>query len=103
MVAATRYTTKSHHYRLFGRPEVAKWGTEPGYCDCSIRDGVVQSYGGQLWPSAWPSIFNVGPRTIYGQRTELTDAGKALIAEADRTFFGASPDDCEYESTVRTF
>lgn len=63
-------------YRIVGAPESSKWTVRPGqepWCEVSLSaDGTVLTYGGELWPSAWPSLFTVGPRTIYGQLTTVT-------------------------------
>ena len=111
-------TICGQRFRIVGEPDVEestrKWrqgregrhDVEP-WCEVTIfaqkyasgeptGEFMVGSYGGELWPSAWPSLFNVGPRTIYGQETKLTPAGRAAFgletSDADiAAFNGGGP------------
>lgn len=81
-------------YRLQGGDIRQDWRercderAEVAWCEVTIWEHnsepgtALGSYGGTVWPSAWPEIFSVGPRTTHGQVTSLTDAGKALILAA---------------------
>lgn len=66
------------------------WRLDSGDGWCTVHlsadreSAVVISYGGEVWPSAYPAIFDVGSRTTHGQTTRLTERGLALaIASAD--------------------
>lgn len=70
-------------FRLTADPEVPDWtvrqGNDPA-CEFSVLpSGLVLSYGGEVWPGAWPSLFHILPRTTSGQQTILTDKGRELI------------------------
>jgi len=86
IVSKTSYNTR---YKAVGEPTAADWiktrrlGREP-WCEFTIWHGQdrLSSFGGELWPSAWPELFAVGSRTIYGQETKLTQLGRDLIARA---------------------
>ncbi len=86
-VTMTEVLYDSCKYRFVGEPETEDWkaslkpGREP-YCEVNIDNrGVVRSYGGEVWPSAWPSLFQIGQPSIYGVETKLTPKGAALLLE----------------------
>lgn len=59
---------------------------EPAYCEITIWDDElrrVSSFGGSVWPAAWPQLFTCLKGTAqYGPHTLVTDLGVALIKEA---------------------
>lgn len=74
-------------FQIIGDPESRDWidhlrPPESAWCSFSLWDGEhVGSYGGSVWPMAWPSLFAlVGPRGR--QSHALTDAGREAIAAA---------------------
>jgi hypothetical protein len=78
-------------YLLTGGDIRQDWALTAGeeiYCQITIWDNgdepgdVVNSYSGTVWPSAYPALFEIGPRTTHGQTTRLTDLGKQLIMAA---------------------
>jgi hypothetical protein len=47
--------------------------------------GVVSSFGGSVWPGAWPVLFTVNPKRPYGDgSTRLTDLGIELFKAAHK-------------------
>lgn len=77
----------SEAFEIIGDPESQEWINAirpPGSAWCSISlwdEEHVGSYGGSVWPSAWPSLFRVVGRP-GNQRTLLTDAGREAMAAA---------------------
>lgn len=63
-------------------------GGEPAvYCDISVwfYGNTVGSYGGTVWPGAWPELFDCQRGTAQsGPQTFIREAGLRLIAEAER-------------------
>ncbi len=66
------------------------WAPRPGHaawCNMVVHlsedgeSGGVRSFGGEVWPAAWPHLFAVGPRTKDGQAINLTDEG-VMMANA---------------------
>lgn len=52
-------------FRIVGEPEAESWrkslrpDREP-WCEVNMtKDGHVTTYGGEVWPTAWPSLFEV--------------------------------------------
>lgn len=78
-------------YRIEGGEIDARWaetlrrGHTP-WCEFTVTgDGIsLSSYGGEVWPTAWPRFFQAPTkRTIYNNgHIYLTDEGRALLAEA---------------------
>lgn len=78
--------------RIVGGTLAGDWTPRPGneaWCEVSISltghdldRGYVRSFGGEVWPAAWPSLFDVGPRTTHGQTTHLTDRGVEIAQAA---------------------
>ena len=81
-------------YRITGGDLAPEWAAavavhgRPAWCEVTIwPDGRVGSYGGEVWPTAWPELFGStgtqewprGPaHTPAGLR--LTEAGRAAFA-----------------------
>lgn len=57
--------------------EFTTWGSGP--------ERHVGSYGGTVWPTAWPDLFVALPSSAAGGSggVALTDAGAAAIAKAE--------------------
>lgn len=58
------------------------------WCEVSVdksQDGTqsLGSYGGEVWPEAWPALFCRINRGTHGGWFELTDEGRALFAAAE--------------------
>lgn len=74
-------------YRLEGGDMAGGWA-RPGHlswCEISVsRDSdYLGAYGGEVWPAAWPSLFETGRGTAQtGPWTRVTAVGKALLAAA---------------------
>lgn len=75
-------------YRLEGGTLDPEWAAslrpdEVAWCEVTTTDGKhLGSYGGSVWPGAWPDLFT--PTRIMGNPvTLITDAGKALLAQAE--------------------
>ncbi len=74
-------------YRVEGGELAPAWASavRPGnvaWCEISVYpDGVVGSYGGEVWPSAWPELFELrGPGTAQLPKwTVITDVFRALV------------------------
>lgn len=77
-------------YRIVGDPENKKWTVRAGqdpWCELTITEEryasglptgtlLVTTFGGEVWPNAWPSLFaNCGRHRI-----EVTAAGRALLS-----------------------
>ena len=91
LVKADEWTSSGVHYRseqwkITGgevdpswRREVAQAGWEP-WCRFSLYvvDGEVDvrlsSYGGEVWPVAWPDLFEARGHG-YGRAVQITDLG----------------------------
>jgi hypothetical protein len=72
-------------YRIEGEDIAPEWRDglrEAPWCEVTFygADRRPASYGGSVWPAAWPSLFAVAPP--HRQWVELTEAGAALVAEA---------------------
>lgn len=82
-------------YRAEGPVSCPTWraslreGRAP-YCYFSIwsgpdRDGdMLSSYGGEVWPTAWPELFQALPASVAegSGRIRLTPAGRAALGSA---------------------
>lgn len=79
-------------YRLDGGTVAAGW-LRPGkeaWCEvtlydvCRREDGwYLTSFGGEVWPAAWPALFESGRGTAQtGPWTRLTSAGIAAFRSA---------------------
>lgn len=57
---------------------------EAAWCEFSTWNGkTLGSYGGSVWPTAWPEMFEAGRGTAQtGPWTRFTEAGKAWLASA---------------------
>ena len=80
--------TEQHYtrYRIEGGDLTPDWAAylrpaRIAWCDFTIWHGseYLGSYGGEVWPSAWPALFE--PTKLAGFR--LTTAGKVAIARAE--------------------
>lgn len=63
-------------YKITGIPTNPKWGTKEGWCRFTIYDqsNQLSTFGGELWPGAWPEIFETLPPTIYsGANVNIKD------------------------------
>lgn len=77
-------------YRITGAPTSPAWastvrpGREP-WCEITTWDHVtLGSYGGELWPMAWPELFENLPNSNHGTGgVRLTEAGRAALEAAD--------------------
>lgn len=77
-------------YRLEGGDLREDWAASlrPGrtaWCEISIWDGsdLLGSFGGEVWPMAWPALFESGKGTSQtGPWTRVTPAGRAALAAA---------------------
>lgn len=79
-------------YRLTGIPSSKEWldslkGRIPAdhaWCEVTVsEDGYVLGFGGEVWPGAWPELFNPPPRHNYacGSNT-VTPLGSELLKKA---------------------
>lgn len=75
-----------HHFRISGGVIRTDWAAslKPGetpWCEFSIWGDNVGSYGGSVWPTAWPDLFEALPSTAQSGsgRLRLTEQGKALL------------------------
>jgi len=63
------------------RKEKFAWCDIGVYCIDS-RGPIVSSFCGEVWPGAWPHLFEFGPRTTQGQLTTVKEGFlKNLIEE----------------------
>jgi hypothetical protein len=84
-------------YRVCGEPENKNWtvreGREP-WCEITVTeeaysDGkptgrlLVTSFGGEVWPAAWPSIFSCHPNAMTANGTVVTEKGRKLLENAN--------------------
>lgn len=81
-------TPTGGRFRIVGEPEAENWkrlarpDREP-WCEVDVvANGKVTSFGGELWPSAWPSLFNVEKYVSLG--TTLTVKGRQTFNAALR-------------------
>lgn len=78
---------RSERFAIRGDAESQEWidtlrPPEEAWCEITLWDGEhVGSYGGSVWPMAWPSLFRVVGRR-GSQRTLLTEAGREAFAAA---------------------
>lgn len=78
-------------YRVDGGTVAPVWrrGNARPWMEFSVwnDDLKVSSYGGEVWPGAYPDYFTTGPQTRDGKGVFLTPAGadaiRAAIAKAD--------------------
>ena len=83
----TRIDRKTYYssYRIEGKPEQEDWlksfrkRGEPdctAYCEITLsRDGeAIASFGGSVWPGAWPSLFKSLPASV------VLGSGRTTIA-----------------------
>jgi len=94
-------TCGSHRFRIVGEPTADNWKKERAerpdkepWCEVSIWPKDVHavdselcdhlgSYGGELWPSAWPELFyHNKPTAQQGPVTYLTELAQELFARA---------------------
>jgi len=84
-------------YRICGEPENKKWkvreGKEP-WCEITVSEEaysngqltgrlLVTSFGGELWPSAWPTLFSCHPNAMTSNGTIVTEKGRKLLEAAN--------------------
>ncbi len=77
-------------YRLEGGDLAPDWAASlrpdrVAWCEISIRDGsdYIGSFGGEVWPAAWPSLFECGKGTAQtGPWTRVTPAGRKALDDA---------------------
>ena len=70
-------------YRVCGGTLASEWAATarpgiPAWCEFVVYDGDprVTSFGGEVWPSAWPELFGSSSGTAQtGPQTWLTEAG----------------------------
>ena len=76
-------------YRLEGGALAPQWAAEVregevAWCEISVwGDGDerhVGSYGGEVWPTAWPQLFV--PASTHGAALRITPAGLAALDAA---------------------
>lgn len=82
-----RFRVMGGQLREDWREHHAKRYQDPPYCEVSLHgaDHCVVSYGGSVWPSAWPALFRLVSRGTHGQNFYLTSEGAALFGlEAPR-------------------
>lgn len=80
-------------FRICGEPESNRWkareGQEP-WCEITVSEEVyasgkktgqllVTSFGGEVWPSAWPSLFSCHPNAMTSNGTVVTEKGRKLL------------------------
>lgn len=78
-------------YRIVGVPTDTEWaeslgpGREP-WCEVTLYDGEwVGSFGGEVWPGAWPDLFHHALATAQVPiRISLTEKGKHVFGEVTR-------------------
>jgi hypothetical protein len=63
--------------------KVLKPGRTP-WCEITVADGSggnpwVCSYGGEVWPMAWPELFTLADCGTAGSHHEFTPAGLAAL------------------------
>lgn len=77
-------------YRIEGGDLADQWasGLRSGrvaWCEITIRNGsdYLGSFGGEVWPGAWPALFECGKGTAQtGPWTRVTAAGRAALDAA---------------------
>lgn len=91
-VTRLRDSVTGKRYRICGEPENKTWtvreGREP-WCEITVSeeaysDGkltgrlLVTAFGGEVWPSAWPSMFNA----MTANGIVVTENGHKLLEAA---------------------
>jgi hypothetical protein len=80
-------------YRLEGGDLAPEWARSlrPGrtaWCEVTVdtETGIVGSFGGEVWPAAWPALFGTTGTAAWPRGTaqtpavpKLTDAGRAAF------------------------
>ena len=70
-----RVPSNCARYRVVAQPETQEWldalaerGNPEPWCEFSVWDGSQQlgSYGGEVWPGAWPTWFTKIPGSVQG-------------------------------------
>lgn len=85
-----RKTALGNLYLIQGAPTNPEWLKNlhvlPGeaWCEVTIaRDGWISSFGGEVWPGAWPEFFTSVPNNNYACGSHgLTPAGQNVINAA---------------------
>ena len=80
------------HKRYLEREKTAgrEVPTGPPWCEVTMIDlddarGIVSSFGGAVWPAAYPDLFTISPQQPDGDgSTRLTDRGLRLFREVTR-------------------
>lgn len=82
-------TADSTRFQLVGGTLAEGWAARPGreaWCEIVVhhRSGErpwVGSYGGEVWPTAWPELFEAIPSSAAGGSggVRITDQGIALL------------------------
>jgi len=77
----------SDTFRVEGGTVAPSWTPRPGktpWCEISVRGDFLSSYGGEVWPTAWPDLFAAPTkRTLHnGGHVYLTPAGLLALATA---------------------
>ncbi len=79
-------------YRIEGGQISPEWQKllKPGRsisCEFTLwqDDGQLGSYGGEVWPTAWPELFEALPSSVQlgSGRIQLTAAGREAVRRAD--------------------
>ena len=80
-------------FRVVGTPEDKNWtvrdGREP-WCELTVSKEIyssgqetgrllVTSFGGEVWPSAWPSLFCCSKNAMQSNGSEVTTKGRQLL------------------------
>jgi len=96
-ISRLRDSLVGKRYRICGEPENKTWtvreGKEP-WCEITVSEEVysdnkptgrllVTSFGGELWPSAWPSMFACHPNAMTSNGTIVTENGRKLLENAN--------------------
>jgi hypothetical protein len=77
-------------YRVIGGIIAGDWAKYarpgiPAWCEITVYDGDprIASYGGEVWPMAWPELFDASRGSAQtGPQTWLTEAGLKALAGA---------------------
>lgn len=76
-------------YRLEGGDLAPEWRSRAGriaWCEISVwpDSGNVASYGGEVWPTAWPELFQALPSSaqLGSGGVAITEIGRQLLAAA---------------------
>lgn len=85
-------------YRVEGGELAPDWAKtlrdgKTAWCEVSIPEGrtCLSSYGGEVWPLAWPTLFRqpilpAGAVRVSPSTVELTEAGVEALREAREEF-----------------